>query len=78
MGETSPCRDAFSARTLVSRLLETIQGGGGIIQAAPEFKVLARNPLEGRVQASMAAANGRLYIVSGSRIVAFANAKSAP
>jgi outer membrane protein assembly factor BamB len=33
-----------------------------VIAAGPEFKVLAKNKLEGRAQASMAVSNGRLFI----------------
>lgn len=38
------------------------QGEGTVIKAGPEFKVLARNPLKEKVQASMAVSQGHLFI----------------
>jgi outer membrane protein assembly factor BamB len=33
-----------------------------VIEAGPEFKLLARNPLDGKAQASFAVSNGRIFI----------------
>jgi len=33
-----------------------------VLEAGPQFRVLARNPLEGKVQASPALADGRIYL----------------
>lgn len=38
------------------------KGETTVVEAGPVFKVLAKNKLEGQVQASIAIAHGRLYI----------------
>jgi outer membrane protein assembly factor BamB len=44
-----------------------------VIAAGPEFKVLARNPLQERCQASMAASQGQIFIRGDRHIYCIAN-----
>lgn len=39
-----------------------------VIEAGPSFNVLAKNPLEGRVQASMAVSQGHVFIRTDSHL----------
>jgi hypothetical protein len=41
-----------------------------VIAAGPQFKVLAKNPLGEKVQASMAVSQGRLYIRTANNLYA--------
>ena len=46
------------------------EGETTVIAHGPEFKELARNPIGGRVQASLAIAGGRIYLRTASRLYA--------
>jgi outer membrane protein assembly factor BamB len=48
-----------------------------VIAPGAEFKVLAKNKLEGRTQASMAVSDGRLFIRTDKQIYCISNERSA-
>jgi len=50
-------------------------GDTTVIEAGPQFKVLAKNPLSEPTQASMAVAGGRLFIRTEKHLYCVAGAK---
>jgi hypothetical protein len=51
------------------------EGETTVIQPGPEFKVLARNPLREKCQASMAVSQGRLFIRTDKNLFCIGNGR---
>ncbi len=62
---------AFDGKLLIS----DEQGNTYVIAAGPRYEVLQANTLDEPIQASPAAANGRLYIRTATRLYSIARAR---
>ena len=71
---------SFSATPLAAEGRICFLGDNGettVIEAGPEFKALAKNPLGEKVQASMAVSQGQLFIRTETNLFCIANVSSA-
>jgi len=67
---------SFSASPVAAEgriYLTADSGDTTVIEAGPEFRVLASNPISERVQASLALSGGRLYLRSAQNLYCIGN-----